>query len=172
MGQQSASTANRDGGAERGAAPAVQQRVAGALALLGHSEHLRRARELALLHTAPQHEPHTLSRLRPGPRIGALLRLVLLDALPDLQRCPRGQALVSDGRLGQWAKDAAGQRYGPAGTQIGTASLTWAVAAAAGWFRRNTPQGPQHLARLEKKHGPGTALPGLAPKLAPAVSPR
>ena len=49
-----------------------------------------------------------------------------------ITRFPQLQAFVSDGRLVTYAKESAGQRYGTAGTTMGTASLTWAFSAAAG----------------------------------------
>jgi hypothetical protein len=78
IGQKIAYKANRDGVAERFADPAVQQSIAVDLALLGHSDQLLRDRALAMLKTAQQHDAHTLSLLRTGPGIGALLSLVLL----------------------------------------------------------------------------------------------
>jgi hypothetical protein len=77
---------------------------------------------------------------------------------------------VSYCRLVQGAKEAAGKRYGTAGTKIGKASLTWAFSEAAVLLLRNPVQGQKGLARLEKKPGKGKALTVLAHKVARAVS--
>jgi hypothetical protein len=76
---------------------------------------------------------------------------------------------VSYGRLVTYAKESAGKRYGPAGTRIGNASLTWAFSEAAVLLLRNNPRGQKYLARLENKHGQGKALTILAHTLARAI---
>ena len=73
-------------------------------------------------------------------------------------------------RLVKCAKESAGNRYGTSGKKIGNASLQWAFAAAALLCLRHNAQGQKCLARVEKKHGKGTALTVLAHKLARAVS--
>jgi Transposase IS116/IS110/IS902 family len=87
----------------------------------------------------------------------------------DIPRVPRGQDVVSYGRLVQCANASAGKRDGPSGTKIGNASLTWAVSEAAVRFRRATPAGQHDLGKLEKKPGKGKALTVLAHQLARAV---
>jgi hypothetical protein len=76
---------------------------------------------------------------------------------------------VSYCRLVKCAQEAAGKRDGTAGTKSGHASLTGALAEAAVLCLRNKPAGQKYLARLENKHGKGTALPVLAHPLARAV---
>ncbi|HZA29244.1 MAG TPA: transposase [Gammaproteobacteria bacterium] len=68
---------------------------------------------------------------------------MLLDERHDLARFPRVQDFVSYGRLVTCAKASAGTRDGTSGTQIGNASLTWAVSEAAVLFLRHTPAGPK-----------------------------
>jgi transposase len=87
----------------------------------------------------------------------------------DLHRFPRGQDFVSYGRLGKCARASAGKRYGTSGQRIGNAHLKWPFSDAAGLVLRNNPAGQRHLARLENKHGTGTALTVLAHKRARAV---
>lgn len=169
IGTKIAYKANRDGVAERFAEPAVQKSIAVDLALIGHYDQLRRDRELAMLTTAQQHDAHTLYLLRTVPGIGESLRLVLLYAIHDMQRFPRGQDFVSYCRLVKWAKESAGKRYGTSGAKIGNASLKWAFSEAAGLFLRHNSPGQKYLARWEKKQGKGKALTVLAPKLARAV---
>jgi hypothetical protein len=77
-GTQSASKANRDGGAERFPDPAVHKSMAVALALLGDDEPLLRALEWPSVKAAQQHAPNTLSLLQTVPGIGKILRLVRL----------------------------------------------------------------------------------------------
>ena len=60
-----------------------------------------------------------------------MLSRVRRYASHDSQRVPRGPDGVSDGRLGTCAPASAGQRYGPAGTTLGQASLPWAFSEAA-----------------------------------------
>jgi hypothetical protein len=157
-----ASTAHRAGVAERCPAPAVQQSMAVALALRGSSAPLLRDVALPSVKAAQPHEAQTLAWLQTVPGSGQSLRLVLRYAMHDLQRVPRGQAGGSSCRLVTGANASAGQRDGPAGPQLGHAYLPWAFAEAAVVLLRDTPAGQQDRARLEKTHGPGTAVPVLA----------
>jgi len=141
MGQKIAYKANRDGVAERLVDPAVQKSIEVDLALIDHDDRLLRDMELTLLKTAKQHDANTLSLLRTVPGIGEILRLVLRDAMPDIERFPRVQDFVSSCRRVKCAKAAAGKRYGTSGTQIGHASLTWAFSEAAVLCLRHHPAG-------------------------------
>jgi hypothetical protein len=105
----------------------------------------------------------------PSRGIGAILSLVLLYELHDIQRFPRVQEFVSYCRLVKCAKESAGKRYGTSGTKIANAVLKWAFPEAAVLFRRANPAAQEYLGRLEKKHGKGNALTVLAHKLARAV---
>jgi hypothetical protein len=95
MGKQLADTANRDGGAERFPAPAVQKSIEVDLALMGHYDDLRRDLELARVTPAKQHDAQPLYVLQPVPGIGKLLSRVLLDDIHAIARFPRGQDFVS-----------------------------------------------------------------------------
>jgi hypothetical protein len=103
------------------------------------------------------------------PGIGTILSLVLLYDMHDMDRFPTVQDVVSSCRLVTCAKASAGKRLGTSGKKIGNAHLTWAFSEAAALFLRNNPAGQKYLARLEKKHDKGQALPILAHKLARAV---
>jgi transposase len=170
IGKKLASKANRDGGAERFPALAVHKSMAVDLALRGSDEPLLRALEWHIVKAAQQHAPNTLSLLQTVPGIGKILRRVLLYAIHDIERFPRGQDVVSSCRLVQWAKASAGKRDGTAGSTIGNASLQWAFAEAAVLLLRDHPAGQKDLTRLEKNHGQGTALTLLAQKRGRAVS--
>jgi transposase len=124
---------------------------------------------LAIVQTATQHDANPLDWLQTVPGMGKLLSLVLLYAIHAIARFPRVQDFVSYGRLVTYAKESAGKRYGPAGTRIGNASLTWAFSEAAVLLLRNNPRGQKYLARLENKHGQGKALTILAHTLARAI---
>jgi transposase len=169
IGKKIAYKANRDGVSERFPDPAVQQSIAVDLALIGHYDQRLRDVELSILTTAKQHNANTLYRLRTVPGIGEILSLVLLDEIHDLQRFPCVQDFVSYGRLVKCAKESAGKRYGPSGSKMGNAYLTWAFSEAAVLFLRANPAGQNYLARLENTHGTGKALTVLAHKLARAV---
>jgi len=157
LGTTSASKANRDGVAERFAAPAVPKSIAVDRALLAHYDRLLREMELAILKTAKQHDTNPLYLRRTVPGIGEILSLVLLYELHDIQRFPRLPDFVSYCRLVKGAKASAGKRDGPAGTKIGKAYLTWAFSEAAVLCLRAHHAGQKSLTRLEKKHGKGTA---------------
>jgi hypothetical protein len=170
IGKEPASKANQHGMAARFPAPAVQKRMAVALALMGHDHCLLTALELTRVQTAKPPEAQTFSRSRSSPGVGKILALVRRDAIPELRRFPRGQDFVSAGRLVKGAQEAAGTRHGTAGRTLGTASLTWACSEAAGLVLRNHPAGQTSLARSEKNQGQGKARTGLAPSWARAVS--
>jgi transposase len=169
IGKQLAYKANRAGVAERGPDPAVQKRIEGDRALIGHDDYLLTDLERDLVQTAQAHEAQTFSRLRSIPGVGKILALGLLYDIHDLRRVPRVQAFVSSCRLVKCAQESAGTRDGPSGTKIGNAYLTWACSAAAGLFLRNNPAGQQDRARLEKQQSQGKALTVLAHTLARAV---
>jgi hypothetical protein len=101
--------------------------------------------------------------------MGKILSLVRLYDIHDMARFPRGQDVVSYGRLVTCAKASAGKRLGMSGNKIGNGHLTWAFSEAAVLFLRNNPAGQTYLARVEQTHGKGNALTILAHKLARAV---
>ena len=169
IGKKLAYKANRDGVAERFSDLAVQKSIEGDLALISHYDRLLNDVELTIVHTAKQHDAHTLYRLQSVPGIGKILSLVMLYEIHDIARFPRVQDFVSYCRLVKCAKESAGKRYGTSGTKIGNAYLKWAFSEAAVLFLRDNPAGQKYLARLEKKYGQGKALTVLAQKLARAV---
>jgi hypothetical protein len=98
-GQTIADKAHRDGVAERCADPAVHKSLAVTLALMGHDDPRLRDRELSLLTTAKQPNAQPLDLRRTVPGIGEPLSLGLLDDIHTIARFPRGQDVLSDGRL-------------------------------------------------------------------------
>lgn len=172
MGNQLADTANRAGVAERVAAPAGQQRLASALALLTSDDAWRRAGALPIVPTAQHQDAPPRYRRPTGPGLGTIRRRVRRDAIPASARVPRGQAVVSSCRRVKGAQKSAGKRPGTSGPQSGTAPLTWAVAAAAGLCLSDPPAAQQSLARLAQKQHQGKARPVLAQPVARAGYPR
>jgi transposase len=120
-GMQSASKANRDGGAERFPEPAVQQSIVVDRALRGSYDQLLRAVALTIVPTAKQHDAQTLDRRQSVPGIGKILRRGLLYAIHDIRRFPRGQDCVASCQLGKCAQEAAGKRSGTSGATSGHA---------------------------------------------------
>src|SRR5262245_50291829 len=95
IGKKIASKANRTGGAERLADPAVQKSMEVALALIDYYDPWLRDLELAMVQTAKQHDANTRYWLQTVPGIGKLLRLVLLYEMHDSARFPRVHDFVS-----------------------------------------------------------------------------
>jgi transposase len=110
IGKQIASKANRDGMAERCAAPAVHKSLAVELALIAYSDRLLTALERPIVKSAKHHDANPVYRLRSVPGVGQILALVLLYAIHAIHRFPRVQAVVSSCRLGKGAKASAGTR--------------------------------------------------------------
>lgn len=124
---------------------------------------------LCLLKTAKHHDAPPLS-LRPTvPGIGKVLRLVLLDEIPQIERFPSVQEFASSCRVVPCRKEPGGKRLGPSGHKIGTAHRPWALSEAATLFLRNHPQGQKLRSRLEQPHAQGNALSLRAHTLGRAV---
>jgi transposase len=155
--------------AERFPEPAVQKSIEVDLALIDHYDYQLRDVELCLLKTTKQHDGNTLYLLRTIPGIGEILSLVLLYEIHDIQRFPRVKDVVSYCRLVTCTRESAGKRDGTSGTKMGQAALQWAFSDAAGLLWRTHPAGQTYVARLEKNHGNGKAVPILAHQLARAV---
>ena len=169
IGKTIADQTNRGGVAERFAEPSVPKRIEVDRALIATHDPLLTELELYRVNTAKRHDANAFYRLRSVLGIGKILALVRLDEIDDLQRFPRVQDVVSDGRLVKCAKESAGKRSGTSGQTIGNAHLQWAFSEAVVLFLRNNPQGPKYRARLERRHGQGQALTVLAHKRARAI---
>jgi hypothetical protein len=158
IGTHIASKANRDGVAARCADPAVQQSMAGDLALVSSSDARRRDVALPIVQTATQHDANPLYLRHTVPGLGNMLSRVLRYAIHHIDRFPRMQEWASSCRRVTWAKESNGTRAGTAGANRGHAHLPWACAEAAVVCRRDHPAGQQCLTRVEKKHANGQAL--------------
>jgi hypothetical protein len=169
IGQKLAANADRAGVAQRCAAPAVHQSLAVDFALITDDDQRLGDLDLSSVQAANRHDANTLDLWQTVPEIGKLLRLGRRDDIHDIARFPRGQEVVSDGRLVTCAKASAGKRLGTSGHQIGQAPLTWACPEAAVLVLRHNPTGRQYLARLANTHDKGKALTILAHTLARAV---
>ena len=169
IGTKIAYKANRDGVAERCAAPAVQKSMEVDLALITYDDALRRDVERTIVTTAKHHDAQTLSLLQTVPGIGKILSLVLLYDIHDIARFPRVQDVASSCRLVTCARASAGTRSGTSGAKTGNAQLTWAFSEAAVLCLRDNPAAQTLLTTWEKKHSTGKALTILAHQLARAV---
>ena len=149
---------NRDGVAERCAAPAVHKSLAVDRALITSYDARWRDVARTIGNTATRHDAHPLYLRHTVPGIGTSLRRVLLYAIPQIDRFPRGQDCASSCRRGTGATASAGKRSGASGTTIGHAPLTGAFSAAAVFCLREHPAGQTCLTRLEKKQSKGKAL--------------
>lgn len=170
IGKKIASTANRDGVAERCADPAVHKSLEVELALIGYEDDLLRDVERPIVTTAKHHDAQTLSLRHTVPGIGKMLRLVLRYEMHDIACFPRGQDCASSGRVVTCARASAGQHSGTSGAKIGHAHLTWAFSEAAVLCLRENPPAQTLLARLEKKPSQGHAVTILAHTWARTVS--
>jgi transposase len=169
-GKKIADKAQRDGVAERCAEAAVHKTIEVDRALSTSDDERLKDLELSRLTTATQHDAHTLYLRQTVPGIGKLLSLVLLYALPRIDRVPSVPAVASYARLVKCSTESGGKRLGTSGKKIGNAHLQGAFSEAATLCLRNNPQGQKLWARLEKKHDTGKALSLLAHTLGRAVS--
>jgi hypothetical protein len=172
LGTKMADKANRDGGAERCADPAVHQSSAVDRARISYDAALRRDGERPMLQTATHHDANPRYRRHTVPGLGTIRSLVWRYASQAIHRLPPVQDVVSYGRLVTCAKASAGTRLRTSGTKLGKAQLTWAFSAAAVLCRRDHPPAQTDRARGEDKHAQGQALTGLAQTLARAVDDR
>jgi hypothetical protein len=168
LGKKIADTANRAGVADRLPALAVPKHLAVDLALSTADDTLLSGLELQSRNTAKQHDAQPRSLWPTVPGMGNILSRVRRSESHDLDRAPRGQDCVSDGRRVRCAQESAGTRLGPAGQNIGNAHLTGAFSEAAALFRRHHDPGQTSLTRVENRHATGKALTLLAPQLARA----
>jgi transposase len=169
IGKKLAYKANREDVEEHFPDPSVRKTIELDVALIDHYDKLLGEVELYITRTAKGHDVQTFARLQSVPGIGQILALVILYEIQDIARFPRVQDFLSYGRLVKCAKESAGKRYGLSGKKIGNPQLTWAFSEAAVLFLRQNKLGQDYFAKLERKHGKGTALTVLAQKLARAV---
>src|SRR5215216_4785914 len=119
IGKKIAYNANRDGVAQRFAEPAVHKSIEVDLALSTYDDQLLGDMELSIIQAATHHDANTLSLLQTVPGMGKILSLVRRYDIHDMARFPKGQDVVSYGRLVTCAKASAGTRVGMSGPKIG-----------------------------------------------------
>jgi transposase len=110
MGKKIASTATRDGVAERFDDDAAQKNLEVDLALITYDDDLLKDLALYRVKTAKHHEANTLSLLHTVPGIGKMLSLVLLDDIHRIDRFPSVQEFASYCRLVKGSKASGGKR--------------------------------------------------------------
>src|SRR2546422_1263557 len=169
IGKKLAYKANREGVEEHFPEPSVHKTIELDLALIDHYDKLLGEVELYITRTAKGHDAQSFARLQSVPGIGQILALVILYEIQAIARFPRVQDFVSYCRLVKCAKESRGKRHGLSGKKIGNPQLKWAFSEAAVLFLRQNKLGQDYFAKLERKHGQGTALTVLAQKLARAV---
>jgi hypothetical protein len=169
-GHKLASTANRQGGAERFAPARVRQTIPVARAL--RASDAARLNDLALSSGPRAQAPaaNPCDRLRSIPGVGKRLALVRRDDSPALTRVPRGPEVAAAARVVTCPRASAGQRLGTAGAKLGHVPLTWAFSEAAGLFLRHHPAAHEAGNALQPQPGTAQALARLAPTLGRAVS--
>jgi transposase len=143
IGKNIAYKANRPGVAERFTDPAVHKTIEVDLSLITYDEELLQDLERSLLKTAKHHDAQPLYLLQTVPGIGKILRLVLLDEIHRIDRCPSVQDSASYGRLVNCSKESGGNRLGTSGKNLGNAHLKWAFSEASTLVLRNNPPGPE-----------------------------
>jgi transposase len=169
FGKKLAYKAKREGGEEHFPDPSVRKTIEIDVALIDHDDKLLGEVELSITRTAKGHDAQSFARVQSVPGSGQILALVLLDEIQDSARFPRVQDFGSSCRLVKCAKESAGKRHGLSGKKIGNPQLKWAFSEAAVLFLRQHPPGKEYWAKLERQHGKGKALPGLAQKVARAL---
>jgi hypothetical protein len=140
------------------------------LALVAGDDPLLADVERSSEQTAHGHDPVSLALRRTIPGGGHILALVRLEEIEEIARVPRGQALVSYGRLVKSARESHGKRHGPSGQKLGKAQLKGAFSAAAVLLRKNNEPAKQDLTKIATRHGQGKALSILAPTRGRAIS--
>jgi transposase len=157
--------------AERFTDPSVRRSVEANLALSTALEEQIGAIELYLTRSAKVDDPQTYARLRSVPGVGAVLALILLYEIHDIQRFPTVGQFLSYARLVRCPKESAGKKTGGGNgsNKIGNAHLKWAFSEAACLFLRGNERAQTWLQRREAKHGKAKALAILAARLGRAV---
>jgi transposase len=160
---------NRDGVVAHFPDPSVRKSIDVDVTLIDQYDALVTDLELTIVREAKRHDGDAFHRLRSVPGIGKILALTILYEIHDIRRFGRVQEFASYARLVKGQKQSAGKRLGTSGAKMGNVHLKWAFSEAAVLFLRHTADGKTFLARLEKRHGKGKALPILAHKIGRAV---
>jgi transposase len=155
--------------AERFTHPSVQLSAKLDLQLIDQLDELIAQAERYLTRSAKVDDVQTYHRLRTIPGVGAILALVLLYELHQVDRFERVGQFLSYARLVRCDHESAGKKLGTGGKKIGNAHLRWAFAEAACLFLRGSDRAKQWKQKQEKKHGSAKALGILAARLARAV---
>jgi transposase len=160
---------HRDGVVERFADPEVRRAIEVDCTLIDTYDELLPALEKHILASAKHHDPKSLMLLQTIHGVGAILALILLYEIHDIERFPRVQDFMSYCRLVKCKSESAGKTYGTSGAKIGNAHLKWAFSEAAATFLRSNPPAQKLHERLVKRHGKGKALSIIAARLGRAV---
>ena len=109
--------------------------------------------------------PKELSILTSAPGIGKIIALTIILEMDTVDRFPTRQDFASYSRLVKCKHTSAGKVRGSGGHKMGSAYLKWAFCEAAVHAGRHSDRIGNHLAKNERKYGPGKAKTLLAHKL-------
>ena len=154
---------------ERFEDPAVKMTVETDLVLIGFYDQLLPKIEYYIDHSAKQHDPDALCRLRTMPGIGYILALAILYEVGDIGRFKTVQDFSSYARLIRPQKESDGKWAGKSNKKIGNAHLKYAIAEAAKLFLRRSLIAVHYREKLERKHGKGKSYGIFTHKVGRAV---
>ena len=117
---------NRTDVAERFSDADVRKNVEVDLGVMDYFGEQVKQLESYIIRHAKKFNPRTYHLLQSVPGIGAILALVMMYEVQDINRFPTVQSFCSYGRLVKCPKESAGKRLGFGGGKIGNAHLKWA----------------------------------------------
>ena len=160
---------NRTDIAERFTEADVRKNVEVDLGVMDYFEEQVKQLESYIIRHAKKFDPRTYHRLQSVPGIGAILALVIMYEVQDINRFPTVQSFCSYGRLVKCPKESAGKRLGFGGGKIGNAHLKWAMSEATVLFMRESDKAKRFVEKYARIHGKGKAMAILTHKLGRAV---
>ena len=149
--------------------PVVRQTVQLDVDVIDALDDQLRSLESSLTRQAKRHDVTTYQLLKTIPGVGAILALVILYEIGDIERFETVQRFASYARLARGDKESAGKKVGKGKAKMGNAYLKWAFSEVAVMFLRGNPDAHKAVERLRSKHGKGKALSILAHKLGRCV---
>ena len=154
---------------ERFQDPSVRKTVEVDLEMINHLNNALSKLEWYVEKTARQHDHRTLYLLRSIPGVGAILGMVILYEIDNINRFPTVQQFSSYARLIRPEKESDGKKAGKGNKKIGNHHLKWAISEAVILFLRSSDEAKNYVARLTKKSNKGKALGIFTHKLGRAM---
>lgn len=125
--------------------------------------------ESHLIRHAKVDDPIRYQLLRTIPGVGAVLALVILYEVHDIDRFAGVGEFASYARLVACAHESDGKKLGTGGRKIGNAHLKWAFGEAAALMIRETDEAKAFVEKMTKQRGKARAVALLAAKIGRAV---